>query len=50
MERRTINIKKEVYDTLTLYCKENALKMNAWVEKLILKELVSIDAKTNKTE
>jgi hypothetical protein len=39
MKRKTININDEIYNKLSNHCKNNALKINAWVEKIILNEI-----------
>jgi len=46
MTRYTVNIKEEAYSKIREYCKENALKINGWVEKILMDKLDEINKKT----
>jgi len=39
MEKKTLLITKKTHILLKDYCKQNSIKINDWVEKLILIEL-----------
>jgi len=39
MERKTLIISKETHEKLKDFCKKNSIKLNDWVEKLIVKEI-----------
>jgi hypothetical protein len=39
MKQKTLLISETTHDTLKKYCKENSIKINDWVEKLILEQL-----------
>ena len=45
MERKTLIISKETHQKLKEYCKNNSIKLNDWVEKLILNEIKKYDGK-----
>ncbi len=45
MERKTLIISKETHQKLKDYCKDNSIKLNDWVEKLILNEIKKYDGK-----
>lgn len=39
MERKTLIISKDTHEKLKDFCKKNSIKLNDWVEKLIIKEI-----------
>jgi len=39
MSRNTISINSTEYSKIKKYCNENAFKINAWVEKILLNEI-----------
>jgi predicted HicB family RNase H-like nuclease len=39
MERKTLIITEETHKKLKEYCKKNSIKLNNWVENLIIKEI-----------
>lgn len=39
MKRNTINIKTEVYEQLKKYCDERGIKINWFIENIIIKEI-----------
>jgi hypothetical protein len=45
MERKTLIISKETHQKLKDFCKKNSIKLNDWVEKLIIKEIKKHDEK-----
>jgi hypothetical protein len=45
MERKTLIISKETHQKLKEYCNNNSIKLNDWVEKLILNEIKKYDGK-----
>lgn len=45
MERKTLIISTETHQKLKEYCNNNSIKLNEWVEKLILNEIKKYDGK-----
>jgi hypothetical protein len=41
MSRNTISINSKEYSKIKEYCKKNAFKINAWVEKILINEINS---------
>jgi predicted HicB family RNase H-like nuclease len=39
MDRKTLIISETTHQILKDFCKKNSIKLNDWVEKLILKEI-----------
>jgi hypothetical protein len=39
MKQKTLLISEETHSFLKKYCKKNSIKMNDWVEKLIINDL-----------
>jgi hypothetical protein len=45
MDRKTLIITKETHQALKDFCRNKSIKINDWVEKLIIKEIKKYDGK-----
>jgi len=43
MKQKTLLISEDTHTKLKKFCKENSIKLNDWVEKLIIEELKKKD-------